>query len=129
MRTLLQHSYLPFKKGVLQLHSKQKTLKMPKSRLFHLKQRMQQIKVGHLNMEAWAAQRVIGVEEQQLSCMTDLSAIKIEEMSEQQLMNFIPRFILEVKKKIAKNTYLTACIKWSVGYKGKSNLFIQPHLY
>ena len=30
----------------------------------------------------WAEQRVISVEEQQLSCITDLLAIKIEEMSE-----------------------------------------------
>ena len=46
--------------------------------------------------------------------------IKIEEMSKKQLIYFIPRFILEVRRKIAKNTHLTACIKWSVGYKGKS---------
>ena len=32
---------------------------------------------------AWAEQRVISVEEQQLSCITDLLAIKIEEMAEQ----------------------------------------------
>ena len=44
---------------------------------------------------AWAEQRVISVEEQQLSCITDLLAIKIEEMSEQQLIYFVPRFILE----------------------------------
>ena len=48
---------------------------------------------------AWAEQRVISVEEQQLSCITDLLAIKIEEMSEQQLIYFVPRFILEVRKK------------------------------
>ena len=48
---------------------------------------------------AWAAQRIISVEEQQFSCITDISAIKIEEMSEQQLIYFIPRFILEVRKK------------------------------
>ena len=48
---------------------------------------------------AWAAQRVISIEEQQLSCITDLSAIKIEEMLEQQIIYFIPRFILEVRKK------------------------------
>ena len=47
--------------------------------------------------KAWAEQRVISVEEQQLSCITDLLAIKIEEMSEQQLMYmyFVPRYILE----------------------------------
>ena len=66
---------------------------------------------------AWAEQRVISVEEQQLSCITDLLAL---EMYEQQLIYFVPRFILEVRRKIAKNTHLTACIKWSVGYKGKS---------
>ena len=59
--------------------------------------------------DSWAAQRVISVEEQQLSCITDLSAIKIEEMSKQQLIHFIQRFILEVRKKLAKNTHLTAC--------------------
>ena len=57
------------------------------------------------------------VEEQQLSCITtDLLAI---EMSEQQLIYFVPMFLLEVRKKIVKNTHLTVCIKWSVGYKGK----------
>ena len=32
---------------------------------------------------AWAEQRVISVEKQQLSCITDLLGIKIEEMAEQ----------------------------------------------
>ena len=36
---------------------------------------------------AWAEQRVISVEEQQLSCITDLLAIKIEEMAEQSEKN------------------------------------------
>ena len=33
-------------------------------------------------IRTWSGQRVISVEEQQLSCITDLLAIKIEEMSE-----------------------------------------------
>ena len=84
---------LPFlQKGILQLHSKQKTLKMPKSRFFHLKQRMQQsgpLEHGMLGLHRECSLTAISVEEQQLGCITDLSAIKIEEMSEQQLIYFI----------------------------------------
>ena len=65
---------------------------------------------------AWAEQRVISVEEQQLSCITDLLAI----LSNNNLYISFRGLWLKVRKKIAKNTHLTACIKWSVGYKGKS---------
>ena len=92
---------------------------MPKRRLFHLK-KDDATKWAIRTWNAWAVQRDISIEEQQLNCITDLSAIKIEEMSEQQLIYFIPRFILEVRKKIAKNTHLKAYIKCSVEYKGKS---------
>ena len=45
-------------------------------------------------------------------------------MSELQLIYFIPRFILEVRERIVKNTHLTACINglWATKANPKKSL-------
>ena len=81
---------------------------------------------------AWAEQRVISVEEQQLSCITDLLAIKIEEMSEQQLMYFVPRYILGKSGKNSEEFPPNSLYQMVCGIQRqiqKKSLFIQPHLY
>ena len=47
----------------------------------------------------WAAQRTISDEEWTVADIMHLSSVKIDEMTEKHLNYWIPRFILEVRKK------------------------------